>query len=128
MMDQVFACPQCGFKTNLIGERHECPKSATPKLIGVLARNLSEFWYYAKELCPEPKLVRWSAAEVIAVDGTQYFFINSTSRIRGIRAFKLVRVGNWHQRPDANEIEQMHMWRLNGSGIPNERWADYGAG
>lgn len=96
-------------------------------LIGVLARNMNEFWYHVKELCPEPKRIRWANAEITSKENDQYFFINSASRIRGLRAFRMVRVGNWHMRPDNDEIDFIHKSRLFGSGIPSEKWEEYGA-
>ncbi len=86
----------------------------TPRLIFVIAKDYTEFKYYAQLLCDEAKHVRWVMSQGrVVIDGERdYRFIFHADKLRGFRMFEVVRWGNWSARSDLPEIEAMCKDRL----------------
>lgn len=93
--------------------------------VGVMALNVSQFWFHVRELVPEPAKVSFTQEKVDAPDGTRYFYIRDAMHLRGMQPFKLVRVGQWFMRNDRNDIELQHKCRLAPT-IPPSEWAEWG--
>lgn len=74
----------------------------------VVAKSAQEFWAHISILVPNPKKVIKSRNEVHDQNGNIYLYCSDAEKLRGLRNWKPIFVGNGHLRNDVDLILDLH--------------------
>ena len=80
------------------------------KLYMVLAGNFREYQYWAHEVAHERglKIEKHVGTGVYRGKDFEIRYLTDMRSLRGLRDWELIKVGNWFERKDANEIEDWY--------------------